>query len=180
MDVVAGMNSEAIPNEMSIQKTQKLESLAPKVHELQAAGKRIVFTNGCFDILHPGHIDLFGRAKLLGDVLIVAVNSDESVRKLKGDQRPVFGEKERVEILAALEMVDFVCIFEEETPLKVIIEIRPDILVKGTDWLKNGIVGQAEVESWGGEVIALELMKGQSTSGIIERVVSRFTKNNLQ
>ena len=157
---------------MSTPKTQTIEVLARRVRQLQADGKRVVLTNGCFDLLHAGHIDLFRRARAMGDVLIVAINSDDSVRRLKGDKRPIFDEKEREEILTALEMVDFVCIFEEDTPLETILEIRPDVLAKGADWLEEGIVGQPEVEGWGGEVIALELVQGQSTTGIIERVVS--------
>ena len=159
---------------MSTPKTRIIDVLARRVRQLQAEGKRVVLTNGCFDLLHAGHIDLFRRARALGDVLVVAINSDDSVRRLKGDKRPIFDEKEREEILTALGMVDFVCIFEEDTPLETILEIRPDVLAKGADWLEEGIVGQPEVEGWDGEVVALELVEGQSTTGLIERVVSRF------
>ena len=106
-------------------------SIAQEVRRLQSSGKKVVFTNGCFDLLHPGHLDLLTRARALGDVLVVAINSDNSVHRLKGPQRPVFPENERGEILSALEMVDYVCTFDEDTPLEAILEIRPDILVKG-------------------------------------------------
>jgi len=130
----------------------------------------VVFTNGCFDIIHPGHLDLLTNARQLGDALVVAINSDNSVRRLKGPERPVFPEEERAEILKALHMVDFVCTFDEDTPLETILIIHPDILVKGADWTAN-IVGQREVEEWGGKVVALPLVAGQSTTGVIERVL---------
>ncbi len=147
-------------------------SIAQEVRRLQSSGKKVVFTNGCFDLLHPGHLDLLTRARLLGDVLVVAINSDNSVHRLKGPSRPVFPENERGEILSALEAVDFVCTFDEDTPLEIILEVHPDILVKGADWVDN-IVGSKEIESWGGKVVALPLVEGQSTTGIIERVLHR-------
>jgi D-beta-D-heptose 7-phosphate kinase/D-beta-D-heptose 1-phosphate adenosyltransferase len=133
-----------------------------------------VFTNGCFDILHSGHVELFSRARGLGNALVVAINSDASVRRLKGRRRPIFEEGERAEILAAMRDIDFVCIFGDDTPLQTILGIRPDILVKGTDWKDKGIVGQTEVESWGGAVVAVDLVEGHSTTGIVERVVERL------
>jgi len=147
-------------------------SVAAEVRKLQDSGKKVVFTNGCFDVLHPGHIDVLSRARSLGDALVVAINGDQSVKRLKGPTRPVFPENERGELLAALSVVDFVCTFDEDTPLEAILEIRPDILVKGADWAGN-IVGSNEVESWGGQVAALPLVEGQSTTGIIERVLGR-------
>lgn len=141
---------------------------------MQAAGRLVVFTNGCFDILHPGHIDLLQRARTLGDGLVVAINTDNSVRRMKGPNRPILPQDERAELLAALEMVDFVCMFDEDTPLQAILEIRPDILVKGADWGLDNIVGRSEVEGWGGQVIALPLVQDKSTSGIIERVLERY------
>jgi len=105
--------------------------VAQQASRLQSSGKKVVFTNGCFDVLHPGHLDLLARARALGDVLVVAINSDDSVRRLKGPNRPVFPENERGEVLSALEMVDYVCTFDEDTPLEAIVAIRPDILVKG-------------------------------------------------
>ena len=149
---------------------QSRESIGQAVRQLQSAGKQIVFTNGCFDILHPGHIDLLTRARHLGDVLVVAINSDSSVRRLKGSDRPIFPEDERAEILGALDVVDYVCTFDEDTPLETILEIHPDVLVKGADWVAN-IVGQREVEGWGGRVEALSLVAGKSTTGVIERVL---------
>ena len=148
------------------------DSIAQEVRRLQSSGNKVVFTNGCFDVLHPGHLDLLIRARALGDALIVGINSDSSVRRMKGPSRPVFPENERGEILSALDMVDYVCTFDEDTPLEAIVAIRPDILVKGADWADN-IVGSKEVEGWGGKVVALPLVEGQSTTGIIERVLHR-------
>ena len=148
-------------------------AVAGEVRRLQSAGKRIVFTNGCFDILHSGHIDLLSRARGLGDALVVAINTNASVARMKGPGRPIIPQDERGELLSGLVMVDFVCTFEEDTPLQAILEIRPDVLVKGADWTSN-IVGQSEVESWGGKVVALPLIEGRSTSGIVERVLARY------
>jgi rfaE bifunctional protein nucleotidyltransferase chain/domain len=150
-----------------------LQAIANEVRNLQAAGKKVVFTNGCFDILHSGHIDLLRRARALGGGLVVAINSDASVRRMKGPNRPIIPERERGELLAGLEMVDFVCAFEEDTPLEAILQVHPDILVKGADWTAN-IVGQPEVEGWGGKVVAVPLVEGRSTTDIVERVVSRY------
>jgi rfaE bifunctional protein nucleotidyltransferase chain/domain len=151
---------------------QSQASVAQAVQGLQRSGKRVVFTNGCFDVLHPGHIDLLEQARRLGDVLVVAINGDESVRRLKGRKRPIFPESERAEVLAALESVDYVCAFEEDTPLQVILRIHPDVLVKGADWEVDGIVGRSEVEGWGGRVVALPLVAGQSTTSVIGRVLT--------
>ena len=148
------------------------DSVAGQVRRLQVSGKKIVFTNGCFDVLHPGHLDLLARARSLGDALVVAINGDDSVKRLKGPNRPIFPETERGEILSALDAVDFVCTFNEDTPLETILDVRPDILVKGADWVDN-IVGSKEVEGWGGKVVALPLVPGQSTTGVIERVLER-------
>lgn len=150
-----------------------IDFIANTVRQLQATGQKVVFTNGCFDILHPGHIDLLRKAHALGDVLVVAINSDESVRRIKGPHRPIFNQEERAELLAALEMVDLVTIFHDETPLQAILRIRPDVLVKGADWGLDNIVGRKELESWGGRVEALSLTEGQSTTGIVERVLAR-------
>jgi rfaE bifunctional protein nucleotidyltransferase chain/domain len=151
-----------------------LDKIAEQARELQRSGGKVVFTNGCFDILHVGHIDLLRRARSLGDALVVAVNSDDSVARMKGPGRPIMPEAERSGILAALEMVDFVCAFDEDTPLEAILKLRPDVLVKGADWGLEGIVGRTEVESWGGRVVALPLVEGQSTTGIVERVLARY------
>ena len=153
-----------------------LQAVAKEVHALQGLGKRVVFTNGCFDILHAGHIDLLSRARALGDALVVAINTDASVGRMKGPGRPIIPQQERAELLGGMEMVDFVCTFDEDAPLKAILHIRPDVLVKGADWTAN-IVGQVEVEGWGGKVVALPLIVGCSTTGIIERVLARYGRN---
>jgi len=150
-----------------------IQSIADEVRILQAAGKKVVFSNGCFDILHPGHIELLRGARALGDALIVAINSDRSVARMKGPNRPIIPEQDRAELLGGLEMVDFVCAFDEDTPLEAILRIRPDILAKGADWAGH-VVGGREVEGWGGTVVTLPLVEGQSTSSIVERVVARY------
>lgn len=134
-------------------------------------GKKVVFTNGCFDLLHPGHVDLLTRCKELGDILVMGVNSDASVQRLKGRTRPVNAQAHRQYVLAGLECVDFVTLFEEDTPHALISEIRPDVLVKGGDWSVDAIVGRDIVESDGGSVRSLPLLKGYSTTGIIERIL---------
>lgn len=133
-------------------------------------GRRIVFTNGCFDLLHPGHISLLEQARALGDALIVGLNSDASVRKLKGAGRPVLPERERAEILAALECVDGVVIFDEPTPREVIARLLPDVLVKGSDWPGDQIVGREEVEAAGGRVVSISVVPGYSTTEILRKI----------
>jgi D-beta-D-heptose 7-phosphate kinase/D-beta-D-heptose 1-phosphate adenosyltransferase len=133
-------------------------------------GRRLVFTNGCFDLLHPGHIRALELARELGDVLIVGLNSDASVRQLKGPGRPVIPERERAEILAALESVDAVVIFDELTPQEIISRLLPDVLVKGGDWPGDQIVGRAEVEAAGGRVVSVPLVPGYSTSDILRKI----------
>lgn len=129
-----------------------------------------MFTNGCFDLLHPGHTRYLSAAKGLADVLIVAVNSDSSVRALKGDGRPIFPQDERAEILAALEAVDYVTLFEDLTPKAIIARMVPDVLVKGAGWGPNEIVGRAEVEAAGGRVVAMPAIEGFSTTAIVEAI----------
>lgn len=133
-------------------------------------GRRVVFTNGCFDLLHPGHIRSLELARALGDVLIVGLNSDASVRQLKGEGRPVIPEHERAEILAALESVDAIVIFDALTPREVIAALLPDILVKGGDWPSDKIVGREEVESAGGRVVSIPVVPGYSTSTILQKI----------
>jgi D-glycero-beta-D-manno-heptose 1-phosphate adenylyltransferase len=135
-------------------------------------GKRVVFTNGCFDLLHPGHIQSLEAARALGDILIVGINSDSSVRALKGPSRPVLPEQERAEILAGLECVDAVLIFPEITPQKVIAALLPDILVKGGDWPGDQIVGREEVEAAGGRVERIDIVPGYSTTEILKKICS--------
>ena len=138
--------------------------------ELRAARRRLVLTNGCFDILHVGHVRYLAAARALGDALLVAVNSDRSVRVLKGEGRPVMSEAERAELLAALSSVDFVTVFDEDSPRRLISELLPDVLVKGGDYALEEIHGREEVEAAGGRVLALPFVEGASTTGIIERV----------
>jgi rfaE bifunctional protein nucleotidyltransferase chain/domain len=133
-------------------------------------GRRIVFTNGCFDLLHPGHIGSLEQARALGDALIVGLNSDASVRELKGAGRPVLPERERAEILAALECVDAVVIFEELTPREVIARLLPDVLVKGGDWPGDQIVGREEVEAAGGRVVSVPVVPGYSTTEMLRKI----------
>jgi rfaE bifunctional protein nucleotidyltransferase chain/domain len=133
-------------------------------------GKRVVFTNGCFDLLHPGHIQILEAARALGDALIVGINSDESVRTLKGVGRPVIPQQERAEILASLESVDGVLIFDELTPQRVISELLPDVLVKGGDWPGNQIVGREEVEAAGGKVVQVDVVQGYSTTELLKKI----------
>lgn len=144
-----------------------------KIRErLQKEGRAVVFTNGCFDLIHAGHVRLFRQAKKLGDVLIVALNSDASVRRLKGPSRPVFPLRERQEILAAVADVDFVTSFSEDTPRRIIASLLPDVLVKGGDWGPDQVVGREEVEAAGGRVVIVPYLEGRSTSSIILRSAS--------
>ena len=133
-------------------------------------GRRIVFTNGCFDLLHPGHVQCFEEARKLGDFLVVAINSDDSVRRLKGSDRPVFPQQERAEVLAVLESVDAVVIFDEPTPHDLIARLLPHVLVKGGDWSKDEVVGREEVEAAGGRVVSVPVLKGYSTSEILGKI----------
>ncbi len=135
-------------------------------------GKKVVFTNGCYDILHPGHIRLLEQARSLGDVLILALNSDASVRRLKGPSRPLIGENDRAALALALEAVDAVTLFDEDTPRELIAAVLPDVLVKGADWA-HWIAGREEVEAAGGKVMALPLEPGYSTTGILEVISTR-------
>ncbi|HYP52464.1 MAG TPA: D-glycero-beta-D-manno-heptose 1-phosphate adenylyltransferase [Pyrinomonadaceae bacterium] len=137
---------------------------------LRAEGRRLVFTNGCFDILHVGHVRYLSAARRLGDALLVAINSDRSVRELKGAGRPVMSEAERAELLAALAAVDFVTVFDELSPRSLIAEVLPDVLVKGGDYGLHEIHGREEVEAAGGRVLALPFVEGASTTSVIERI----------
>jgi D-glycero-beta-D-manno-heptose 1-phosphate adenylyltransferase len=138
----------------------------------KAAGKRVVFTNGCYDLLHPGHIRLLERARSLGDILILALNSDDSVRRLKGPSRPLIPQGERVEVSLGVEAVDAVTLFDEDTPRELISAVLPDVLVKGADWA-HWIAGREEVEAAGGVVMPLSLEPGYSTTGIVETILTR-------
>jgi len=136
------------------------------------AGRRVVFTNGCYDLLHPGHIRLLEQARSLGDILILALNSDDSVRRLKGPSRPLMSERDRAEVAAGLAAVDAITVFDEDTPRELIAAVLPDVLVKGADWA-HWIAGREEVEAAGGQVMALALEPGYSTTGIVEEILTR-------
>jgi len=154
-------------------KVYGLEELVAVRRRLKCRGKKVVFTNGCFDLLHAGHVRLFHEAKKLGDVLVVALNSDASVRRLKGPMRPIFPLGERFEILAAVADIDYLTSFAEPTPQKIIAALLPDVLVKGGDWGPDEIVGRAEVEAAGGRVARVRYFEGHSTSSLIRRI-ARF------
>ncbi|HET9533579.1 MAG TPA: D-glycero-beta-D-manno-heptose 1-phosphate adenylyltransferase [Blastocatellia bacterium] len=146
------------------------ESLLAERDLIRRKGKRLVFTNGCFDLLHPGHVRYLRQARELGDALVVALNSDRSVRKIKGEGRPILDQQERAEVMAALESVDYVVIFDDETPRDLIASLLPDVLVKGGDWPVDQIVGSEEVRRAGGQVFSLPYLEGSSTTRIIERI----------
>lgn len=146
------------------------EEIVRQVARWRLSSKRIVFTNGCFDILHAGHLDLLSKAARLGDILIVGVNADASVRRLKGEERPVNDEAFRAQLLSHLQMVDSVVVFEEDTPLELIRSINPDILVKGGDYQAEDVVGYEDVSAAGGRVEIIPLVEGLSTSALIDRI----------
>ncbi|MBN2539478.1 MAG: D-glycero-beta-D-manno-heptose 1-phosphate adenylyltransferase [Deltaproteobacteria bacterium] len=156
------------------------EQLRGKLKTLRGEGKRIVFTNGCFDILHIGHVQYLKRAKALGDILVLALNSDSSVQSIKGPLRPIVPQDERAYIMASLDMVDYVTIFDEDTPLELIEYIEPDILVKGGDWSEDTVVGRESVERRGGKVVIIPQVNESSTehpastTSVIERILSAY------
>jgi rfaE bifunctional protein nucleotidyltransferase chain/domain len=137
---------------------------------LRKKGKKIAFTNGCFDILHVGHVRYLREAKKTADILVLALNSDSSVRSIKGEKRPLVSEEERAEVLAALECIDYVTIFHESTPLELICYLQPDILIKGGDWPEDQVVGRNEVKKWGGRVVIIPEVEGKSTTNIVEKI----------
>jgi D-glycero-beta-D-manno-heptose 1-phosphate adenylyltransferase len=147
-----------------------LDAAAAFVESHRAAGSRIVFTNGVFDLLHPGHVRYLVAARAEGDILIVGLNSDRSVRANKGPDRPITPDRERAEIVAALAVVDAVVMFDEDTPAEIIRRLQPDVLVKGADWAADAIVGRDTVEARGGRVVRIDLEPGWSTSGIMEKI----------
>jgi D-beta-D-heptose 7-phosphate kinase/D-beta-D-heptose 1-phosphate adenosyltransferase len=155
-------------------KILSIDQLRSERERLRRLGNRVVFTNGCFDLIHPGHIRYLQEARRLGDALIVALNSDRSVRELKGEKRPILDQNERAEVMAALNCVEYVTIFEEPTPREIIAALLPDVLVKGGDWDLDRIVGRDEVEAAGGEVLSLPFIEGCSTTDLIERIVRRY------
>jgi len=150
------------------------EKLKKAVNSLKKAGKKVVFTNGCYDLLHVGHIRLLQSARKKGDILIVAINSDASVRRIKGDKRPLVNQKERAETLAALECIDIVTVFNEDDPFNIIKDIMPDILVKGGDWPLDKIIGSDIVIKNGGKVMNIKYQAGKSTTNLVGRVVKAY------
>ncbi len=156
---------------------EKVISVKRLLGIIKAPGKRrksIVFTNGCFDILHAGHVRYLKKARALGDILVVGLNSDSSMRAIKGMGRPIVPETERAEVISALSSVDFVVIFNETTPIRLIEAIRPDVLVKGADWKRGQIVGEDVLKSYGGRVSRIRLLKGKSTTNIIKKILRLY------
>jgi len=158
-------------DEMTRKKIHSQDDLLKIRTKLKQQGRKVVFTNGCFDLLHSGHIHLFREAKKYGDILVVAVNDDSSVKKIKGISRPIFPLEERLEILESIEEIDYLTYFSEETPQKIIARLLPDVLVKGGDWKPDEVVGKREVEGAGGDVRIIPYLEGCSSSEIINRIV---------
>jgi rfaE bifunctional protein nucleotidyltransferase chain/domain len=157
-----------------MKKVRTREDLREVLDRLRKKGKKIVFTNGCFDILHAGHTRYLKEARKLGDVLVLALNSDASVRTIKGEKRPIVPQDERTEVLSSLESVDFIVIFEELTPLELIEYLKPDILVKGGDWAEKDVVGGDSIKKWGGRVAIIPEIEGASTTHIIEKILQVY------
>jgi D-beta-D-heptose 7-phosphate kinase/D-beta-D-heptose 1-phosphate adenosyltransferase len=157
-------------------KVLTLTALKRRLAPTRRQGKRIVFTNGCFDLIHPGHVRYLGAAKRLGEVLVVAINSDASVRRVKGPNRPLVRERDRCEVVAALEMVDYVTVFNEDTPYDLIKAVQPDVLVKGGDWKVAEIVGADIVRARGGVVRSLRFAGGYSTTRLLERIGKKIDR----
>lgn len=152
------------------EKVQSRDQIKATAARAKKEGKRIVFTNGCFDLLHVGHLRVLREAKKLGDILIVALNSDRSVREIKGSDRPIVPGAERAVLIAALEMVDYVTLFDESDPINLLRDVKPDVLVKGGDWGEAGVVGRELVEGWGGEVTVIPFLADHSTSDLIKKI----------
>lgn len=155
---------------MKSKKIKSLRQLKKIVERLKKEGKKIVFTNGCFDILHAGHLYSLEKARKFGDVLIVGINSDNSVRKLKGKNRPIVGEKDRLYLISGFSCVDYCVMFREETPVNLIKSLKPDIIVKGADYKKEQIAGNDIVKTYGGKVMRVPLVPGKSTSSLIRKI----------
>ena len=159
---------------MSRAKIKSIAAVREIARALRKKNRSIVFTNGCFDILHWGHVKYLQDAKAKGDVLIVGVNSDASVKRIKGNKRPIIGEKDRLNTIAGLQSVDYVVKFNEDTPLRLIKSIRPSVLIKGADWNKKNIVGADLVKDNGGKVITVKIVRGRSTSSIIKKIAHAY------
>ncbi len=151
------------------------ETLKEKLDALKKQGKKIAFTNGCFDILHVGHVRYLKEAKKTADILVLALNSDSSVRQIKGEKRPLVPQAERAEIIAALEFIDFVTIFDEQTPLELIKLLKPDVLIKGGDWPEDKVVGREEIKKWGGQLTLIPEIIGKSTTNIIDKIRKNYS-----
>ncbi|MBI5199593.1 MAG: D-glycero-beta-D-manno-heptose 1-phosphate adenylyltransferase [Nitrospirae bacterium] len=158
-------------------KIKERKQLKNILDRLKRKSKKIVFTNGCFDLIHSGHVRYLEKAKGLGDVLVVAINTDSSIRRIKGVKRPITPQRERAEVLASLGCVDYVTFFKEDTPYELIKLLKPYILVKGGDWEKKDIVGRDVVERNGGKVYTIPFIKGVSTTAIVERILRRCSEN---
>ncbi len=156
-----------------LSKIVKLKNLVQKISTLRESGRTIVFTNGCFDLLHVGHVRYLAAARSEGDVLVVGLNSDESTRSIKQENRPIVSQDQRAEVLAGLECVDYITVFNEPDPLKLIQALKPDVLVKGSDWKEEDIIGADVVKEGGGKVVRVDVVPDISTSRIIQRIVKR-------
>jgi D-beta-D-heptose 7-phosphate kinase/D-beta-D-heptose 1-phosphate adenosyltransferase len=170
-EIVAEVGRGHRDSDVKIKNTDVMRHL---LEEVRARRQRVVFTNGCFDLLHVGHVKYLQKARSFGDLLVLGLNSDASVRRLKGEKRPLINQDERAHLLAALDCVDYVVIFDEDTPRQLIEALRPDVLVKGGDYTREGVVGHELVESWGGRVELVEFVDGRSTSGIIDKIKERY------
>lgn len=161
---------------MANKKIKKIKPMKSIIARLKARGKKVVFTNGCFDILHVGHIRYLKKAKKQGDILVIGLNTDRSVRQIKGEERPIVPEKERAEVLSALEFVDYVVLFDEPDPFLLIESLKPNVLVKGADWPKNKIIGREIMEKTGGRVVRVPMVRGASSTGVIEKIIKVYGK----
>lgn len=162
---------------MNNKKIKNIKAIKSIVTHLKNRRKKIVFTNGCFDILHVGHIRYLRKARSLGDILVVGLNTDRSVRQIKGEKRPIVPQDERAEVLAALEFVDYVVLFDEPDPFALIEKVKPTHLVKGADWPKDKIIGRDVVEKAGGRVVRIPLVRGASSTGVIEKIIQVYGRS---
>ena len=156
-----------------LDKVKNSQTLANTISDLKAKGKKVVFTNGCFDIIHVGHIDYLSKARRMGDILVIGMNSDASVRRLKGKGRPINREKDRAKVLSALCFVDYVTIFNEDTPELLVRKLKPDIMVKGGDWRGRQVAGADFVRSCGGKLVIVPLVEGYSTTSVVKKIAKK-------
>ena len=158
----------------ALDKIVTLEDLVNRLGKVRKSGRKIVFTNGCFDIIHVGHVRYLAEARSQGDMLIVGLNSDGSMRTIKGEKRPIVRQDHRAEVLASLACVDYVVLFEEPDPLRLIQTLKPDVLVKGEDWAADAIIGADDVKSRGGKIVRISFIEETSTTGIIQTILQRY------